>query len=324
MIKQHSDLNYLNRLGTVIKFTLAGVIFGLIFPIFALILDCLLNHIPMNWEGFIYIHHINVIHYVVDTAPLVLGFAGYKLGQSHQKKNNINNHLLKINHSLDNFTYKITHDLKGPATNIKGLIHLLKRDDFTELEKKDFIERLYQATNSWVETFQDFSELLRQEKSGIREKSNCDLHKTLKGLEEELKIEIEESQTTLSYDFSASRHIYISKYDLDSIFKNLITNAIKYSHKDRTPLINIRSEMVKDNIKIVFIDNGIGINLEVHGEKLFQVFERLHEKESARGSGIGLYLVKSQVEGNGGSIHVDSVPEIGTTFTLTLPIHSKA
>ncbi|MGL1886910.1 MAG: HAMP domain-containing histidine kinase [Reichenbachiella sp.] len=309
-----------NKRKTIYKFTLYGVLFGCTFPLFALLLDFFLKDILLNWNGILTIHRLNVIHYVVDTAPIVLGLAGFKLGKIHHKKNSINQQLLKVNESLDIFTSKITHDLKGPATQIKALTDLLKRDNLEDQERELFLEKLSEVSDSWLDTFSDFSDLLRQEKAGIREKTHCNLTQTLKKLEAQLKTELEESHTTLSYDFGSIDSVYFHQFDLDSIFKNLITNAIKYCHDERSPVISIKGILTQKHAEISFSDNGMGMDLQTNGDIIFQPFERLVEKKAAKGTGIGLYLVKEQIKSNDGNIEVNSTPEIGTTFTLKLPI----
>ncbi|MEO9965352.1 MAG: HAMP domain-containing sensor histidine kinase [Reichenbachiella sp.] len=308
------------------KYTIGGILFGLSFPLFSQFLDCLLNDLSFTWTSIAIIHQRNVIHYVVDTAPVVLGVAGFMLGVSHQKKNDSNRQLREINESLDALTYKITHDLLGPALNVKALTEILhqSKNNLPEDKQAEILSKVHESINNWLLTFEDFMSLLRHEKSGALEQNNCELSDIIAELEEALSLEIEQSGAKIYSDFSESPTVYASAGYLISIFKNLLTNAIKYAHSERKPVIHITSVRHENMVRITFQDNGSGIDLTVNGNKLFMLFERFESSSGKPGSGIGLYLVKQQVEKNNGSIEVHSTPDKGTTFIIHLPIHSKS
>jgi len=101
---------------------------------------------------------------------------------------------------------------------------------------------------------------------------------------------------------------------LESIFLNLVTNAIKYRSPDRNPEIHIETEIVNDKIKLTIRDNGLGIDLVRHGHKLFGLNKTFHRHPDAKG--VGLYLTKIQIETMGGSIYATSEVNKGTVFTI--------
>jgi signal transduction histidine kinase len=111
----------------------------------------------------------------------------------------------------------------------------------------------------------------------------------------------------------------IIKSYIHSIFLNLITNSIKYRHVNKELIINIKSEVANDKVIISIKDNGSGINLQEHGDKIFSLYKRFHA--NIEGKGLGLFLVKTQLESMGGSIHVKSEVNSGTEFIIELPIH---
>ncbi|SMD36195.1 Signal transduction histidine kinase [Reichenbachiella faecimaris] len=302
------------------KYTLGGVIFGLSFPVFSQLMDCWLNGMDFSLKSILIIHQNNVIHYVVDTAPLVLGMAGFLLGVTHQKKNDINQRLSGINESLDTLTYKITHDLRGPALNIKNLSEILKTSSIPESKKREVIDKVHESVDTWLQTFEDFMSLLKHEKSGDLEKKECSLEEAIENLKQVLAHDIEESGVKINTDFTEISSVYASEVYLNSILKNLITNAIKYAHPDRQPEINIKAVPKGSQVQLVFSDNGSGIDLATYGDKLFTLFERFSSNSRIPGSGIGLYLVKEQIEKNNGTIEVQSIPNEGTIFTIHLPI----
>jgi len=137
-----------------------------------------------------------------------------------------------------------------------------------------------------------------------------------------LEDDIKESQASISGDFSkADSVVGISSY-MESIFYNLISNAIKYKHPGRKPVITVQSQMLDEYVQIDISDNGLGINLDVHKETLFSLYKRLHFHVDGRG--LGLYLVKTQVTALGGKIDVKSKEGEGTVFSVWIKNFSPA
>lgn len=305
-----------------IKYTLVGIVFGLSFPIFSQLVDCWLNGFEFTLDNIILLHQNNVIHYVVDTAPLVLGLAGFLLGVTHQKKNEVNERLHRINESLDTLLYKITHDLRGPALNVKNLVEILKTSTLSDAKKDEVMERIHESAETWLQTFEDFMVLLKHEKSGDIDRKECSLEEVFINVSQALNQDIERSDAKIITDFSEISTVYASEPYLQSVFRNLISNAIKYAHPDRSPTINVTAKPKGEQAELVFADNGSGMDLNKFGDKLFNLFERFNDNSRIPGSGIGLYLVKEQIEKNNGTVQVESIPNEGTIFTIRLPITS--
>ena len=106
----------------------------------------------------------------------------------------------------------------------------------------------------------------------------------------------------------------INKSYLESIFLNLLTNAIKYRDPVKQLRVTVATKVVEDSLIITFKDNGIGIDLNKSMDKIFGLYQRFHNYPDSKG--LGLYLVKSQVESMGGTISVASIVGKGTTFTI--------
>ncbi len=102
---------------------------------------------------------------------------------------------------------------------------------------------------------------------------------------------------------------------LDSILLNLLTNAIKYKSPERKPIVRARTTFEDDQLKLYFSDNGLGIDLERYGDRIFGLYQRFHEHADSKG--LGLYIVNSQVRAMGGTIEVESEVNKGTTFIIT-------
>ena len=120
----------------------------------------------------------------------------------------------------------------------------------------------------------------------------------------------------ITSDFSEAEEMTTLKTYMYSIFYNLVSNSIKYRQHGIKPLIEITSKKEKNNVVLTFKDNGLGMDLVHKGDQVFGMYKRFHSH--TEGKGMGLYMVKTQVETLGGKITVDSAVNQGTTFTITL------
>lgn len=129
-----------------------------------------------------------------------------------------------------------------------------------------------------------------------------------------LEPEIRDTNTIIKTNYNDVASIYSLPQYFESIIYNLISNSIKYRHPERTPVISVSSGFEGDYIKITISDNGLGIDMERNKNNLFNLYKRFHFH--VEGKGLGLYLVKTQMDALGGRIEVDSTVEEGTTWTL--------
>jgi signal transduction histidine kinase len=127
---------------------------------------------------------------------------------------------------------------------------------------------------------------------------------------------IDKDNVQINPDFSVVDEIFSIKAYFHSIFFNLITNSIKYAKPGETAQIEIKSKTENGKIILIFKDNGIGIDLNRNGGKVFGLYERFHAH--VEGKGIGLFMVKTQVEAIGGKISIESEPNKGTEFTIII------
>ena len=122
----------------------------------------------------------------------------------------------------------------------------------------------------------------------------------------------------IDYDFDEVAEIFTIKGYIYSIFQNLVTNSIKYRQTNVPIIIRISAKKQDDMAVFTFTDNGKGIDLVRYGEQLFGLYKRFDF--SVEGKGVGLFMVKMQVQSLGGTISVQSQPGVGTTFTVKLPL----
>jgi len=136
-----------------------------------------------------------------------------------------------------------------------------------------------------------------------------------------LQDNLEGSEQILS-DFSGCPKLISVRAMIQSIFYNLLSNAIKFRSPNRALVVKASSRAMGNKSIIEVSDNGLGINMARYREKLFQLYWRFHTH--VQGRGMGLYLIRSQVEVLHGSIEVESEPDAGTRFIITLPMHIES
>ena len=221
--------------------------------------------------------------------------------------------LQEQNRRLDEFAHIISHNLRAPVNNIQALINLL--DEKSEIDDYKLIfDKLKNVAKNLSETMNTLMDTLKAKTQPnvdlieIRFKEILD--KVVQSLEGELIV----AQAAVTFDFNEASTIRYSKPYLESIFQNLLTNAIKYKSPHRKPAIHFKSRLKDNHVELQVSDNGQGIDMEQFGDKLFGLHKTFHEHQEARG--VGLFLVKTQVEALGGNISVSSEVDKGTTFTI--------
>ncbi len=238
-----------------------------------------------------------------------------ELTAKNQELNYYNQALQKANIDLDNFIHIASHDLKVPIVNMEALLKILNKVVGTGNEDAlDIIDKLDFSVARMKKSIQAISEVAKVQKQVEYQLEIIDLPELVVEIMESIAEQIRTENVNLEYDFSEVSTIRYSYINLKSILYNLITNAIKYKAPDRAPQIKISTQKLPDGIKLHVQDNGLGIDLEKNGAKLFTMFNRLHDH--VEGSGIGLYIIKRIIENTGGTIGVSSQVGVGSTFTV--------
>lgn len=221
--------------------------------------------------------------------------------------------LQEQNRRLDEFAHIISHNMRAPVNNIQALINLLNKDSGID-DYKLIFDKLKNVSKNLSETMNELLDMLK-----ARTQPNVDLaeirfkevlDKVVQSLEGELIV----AQASVTFDFNDAPVIVYSKPYLESIFQNLLTNAIKYRSPKRNPKIHFRTAQVDGHLELTVSDNGQGIDMQRFGDKLFGLHKTFHEHVEARG--VGLFLIKSQIEAMGGTISAASEVDKGTTFTI--------
>jgi PAS domain S-box-containing protein len=225
------------------------------------------------------------------------------------KQREIEGLLIKDKELIENLLYIAAHDLKGPVANMYGALNLM--DNLREEKKLTILEHFRKIAGQLDKTIRGITDILRVRNTDISAASVLYFEGLLYDLLLEFRDELNPASVDRSFLNKPSIR-YIEPF-LNSILKNLISNSIKYSRENVPLQISISTKTEGNFTILTYSDNGIGINLNKYGKKLFSPFQRL-EVDKATGTGIGLYLIKNIVEKNGGQIKVESTAGEGTTF----------
>lgn len=220
------------------------------------------------------------------------------------------------NNRLFNFAHIVSHNLRSHSSNLTLIVQLINDLDTVE-EKLELLDNITHVSESLNTTIEHLNEVVTIQTNSNKLKEQVNFVNTLEQVTTSINQIIINNNVTINSDFSKAEVInYIPAY-LDSVFLNLLTNAIKYKHKDRDPVINISTSLDytnRDRIVLKISDNGSGIDMEKFGDKVFGMYKTFHYNADARG--IGLFITKNQIESLNGEIQVESDLSSGTTFTI--------
>lgn len=217
------------------------------------------------------------------------------------------------NRKLDEFAHIVSHNLRAPANNIQALINLLSPESSLE-DYKLIFEKLKNVSKNLSETMNELLDNLHAKSDAETTLSEIRFSEVLAKVVQSLEGDLIIVEASVTYNFNEAPTVRFPKSYLESIFQNLLTNAIKYRSPDRTPTIHFVSSRTDRVTELKVIDNGLGIDLDRFGDKLFGLHQTFHNHHDARG--VGLFLVKNQIESLGGSISVVSEVDKGTTFII--------
>ncbi|WP_397362920.1 PAS domain-containing protein [Olleya sp. R77988] len=224
--------------------------------------------------------------------------------------------VVKQNIKLQNFAHIVTHNLKQHAGNFESLLGFYKEAE-SEKEKIEIINYLSTLSNSLTKTISSLKEIVSVQHTNNTKISKLYFAKELDGIIQSLNFVITENNAVINNKIDPKYYIYYNHSYFESIFQNTLSNALRYKHPDRDPIVNVTLEEDNDNLILKIEDNGIGIDLEKYGDSIFGLYKTFHHNPEAEG--VGLYLVKNQVEAFNGKIDIESEVNKGTTFIITMP-----
>ncbi len=259
---------------------------------------------------------------IKDSSNEVKGFLGMATNVSNLKRVEEEvKALLDVtqeqNERLLNFAHIVSHNLRSHSGNLSMLTDLMKME-VPEATQNPFFPLLTEASDNLKETIQHLNEVVAMSTKTNDNLLSLNLLEYIKKAQTNLHASILDSDTQIENNVLPSVFVQAIPAYLESIFLNLISNAIKYRSSDRPNRVTIDAETKKEFIVIKFTDNGIGMNMKLHGRKLFGMYKTFHGNEDARG--IGLFITKNQIEAMNGTIEVESEPNVGTTFKVYLKL----
>ena len=222
--------------------------------------------------------------------------------------------LTKTNNELEKFAYITSHNLRAPVVNLLSLTEMQSDESLPAELKEEIDSNIHKCVLQLNSTLDDLVEIVAS-KSG--ENSQCeelDLQTELNLVLSSIENQVRQSGMQIETNFAECPSIYFPKHFLNSILINLLTNSIKYKSSERKLVVSLKTKMNQNQTMLYFSDNGIGIDMEKFGNKIFGLYQRFHTKID--GKGLGLYIIKSQIEAMNGKIEVDSIPDMGTTFRI--------
>jgi signal transduction histidine kinase len=227
-----------------------------------------------------------------------------------------NQELVQHNNQLEQYAYITAHNLRAPVARLKGLMYIFEKTGGVTDEHKDIIEKISGSALEMDEVLTDINAILELKNNNYGPTQLVDIARIVEKSRKILAESLDEDKVDMNLNLEVAKVHAIEPY-MESIFYNLISNAIKYQFGDRKLQINISSYPDGSNVILEVKDNGIGMDLDQSGSKLFGLYQRFHDHVG--GKGLGLYLVKTQVEALGGSISVESEVNEGCTFRITFP-----
>jgi len=238
-----------------------------------------------------------------------------EIKEKEKEREQLIRELTKNNNDLKQFSYITSHNLRAPLSNLTGLLNLIDDIPIENPELKELIEGFSTSTHLLNETINDLVKVIIIKDNPSIKKEKVLIRDVFENVFNQLNFLINLHKPILKIELSEEYIDNINKSYLESIFLNLMTNSIKYRSSTNQLKITITSKTLEDNLVIIFKDNGIGIDMDRNKNKIFGLYQRFHNHPDSKG--LGLYLVKSQVESMGGNISVESKVDKGTTFTLT-------
>jgi light-regulated signal transduction histidine kinase (bacteriophytochrome) len=244
-----------------------------------------------------------------------------ELAQANEALTTINKELQRSNANLEEFAHAASHDLKEPVRKIHFFTNQLKQQLNSHLKEGELrsfsrIENASERMRNLIDDLLLYSHVSQRP----HDKESIDLNLKVQNALEDLELDIEEKKAVIHVEKLPVVKGY--RRQLQQLFQNLISNALKYSKTDVPPRIEISAGNVAEDGALFHLiaikDNGIGFEPE-YADKIFQMFTRLHGRTEYSGTGVGLSIVKKVVENHNGFIQVESTPGKGSTFNIYLP-----
>jgi PAS domain S-box-containing protein len=228
-----------------------------------------------------------------------------------------NSLVIEQNKRLLNFANVVSHNLKSYAGNLSSIMELLVNPDFAEV-KEDGIDFLKTFSKKFTSTIDHLTEIVKVQNNQEVKRETIALSQYVENIVSTLGLQLHKENAVILNHIAPSIVLYSNPAYVESILLNLLTNAMKYKHSDRNPIIDIECILESNDLILMVRDNGLGIDLQKYGDRMFGMYQTFHHHPDT--NGIGLFIAKYQIEQLGGHIEVESVVNEGSVFKVFLPL----
>ena len=232
------------------------------------------------------------------------------LKRKNQELETTSEHLHSKINQLEELNHIIAHNLRGPAGNIK-----LLSESTGIFPDQEALKMIHTSSLSLLSNLDMMVEVARIKLDQEIQYDHCNIRKIIEDITAQLQGVIYQSNIIVNLNTKVKEILYPKIY-LDSILYNLVSNAIKYRRRDIQSVINISVQTVDERVQLTVKDNGLGIDMERYGKKMFKLNQIFHEGYDSKG--VGLFITKTQIESLGGNITVTGKPNEGCNFVVTL------
>ncbi len=240
---------------------------------------------------------------------------------SVDEKNRLTNQVIQQNQGLQEFTQVISHNLRAPVANILGLISILDYSQPMGDYNRKLLDHLRESATNIDRIIADLNELLQVRESVLESRQTFGLKALIDEVLHSFHLQIERANAQIEVTvWPEDLMLHSVRSYFHSIVYNLATNGIKYRHPERSLMLKIEAYQTTSDLIVLVKDNGLGMDMKVVKEKMFKLYKRFHTH--VEGKGMGLFLLKNQVERLGGKISVYSVLGKGTLFRVSIPLRN--
>jgi PAS domain S-box-containing protein len=236
-----------------------------------------------------------------------------------EERLSIIDNLTRKNEDLEQFSFIVSHNVRAPLANILGLTTMFNDPRYGEDLKEKAVEGIQTSAKNLDAMLLDLNDILQVRNELSQKKSLVSLSEKVEESKKLLGDLIQSHGAVIETDFTQIDSFHTIRSYINHIFYNLISNSIKYAQPGIKPNIKIWSQEINDRIVLHFKDNGLGFNLERDRKAVFGLYKRFNL--NTEGKGMGLFMIKKQVESLNGNIELQSVLNEGAHFIITFPLH---
>ena len=222
--------------------------------------------------------------------------------------------LSQNNKDLRQFSFITSHNLRGPIATLLGLTSLVEKMNIKDEALKQIVNGIKKVAITFDNTVKDLTNVLMIKENPSVSQEKLNVSEIFGQIAAQTKMSIEKNDAQIETNFSEAAVITFNRLYMENIFLNLLTNAIKYKSPLRKLKIIVSTKQVGDSVLLVFEDNGMGLDVELNKDKVFGLYQKFHNHPDSKG--LGLFMIKSQMESLGLRIDIESQVNVGTKFIL--------